>query len=163
MNKNRLVLSLLIVLAMFAFGCAAGGSIQKTSAMVTPLESFKTVTINVSNKDDMTQEEMSSLKAAIAGELSKSGKWSAAAADGEINLNVTVTSISRVSTAGRLMFGGLAGRAGLKADVVVTKANGEKMTEYSVEGKSGGGTVFAGGTGTAIEETAKQIVAGMKS
>jgi len=69
-----------------------------------------------------------------------------------------VTDVRGVSGLSRFLFGAMAGRASIRADVqLVELATGEKIGAFSIEGKSSGGTVFAGTTSQALEKTGEGV------
>ena len=72
-------------------------------------------------------------------------------------VRVKITSLKDVGSTERLMLGALAGRASISADVEVYDRTGAFIGGMTAEGKSSGGTIFAGTTKEAIELAAGQI------
>lgn len=159
MKKAVRHLVLAIVLALFAaaMGCASSSSVSNAMKPTADLTSFKTVAVKVENRTDASADEQKLLKEQIEKKLRESGKWQAVEV-GEITVTATITDISRVGGASRLLLGAFAGRAGTKADVLVAQKTGAIITTFSVEGKSGGGSTFSGGTDQSIEKAAEKIV-----
>jgi hypothetical protein len=75
-----------------------------------------------------------------------------------VQLNATITELSRVGSGTRLLLGALAGQASVKVDVELKDTTGKILGKFTASGKSSGGTIFAGTTDQALEEAAKEIV-----
>ena len=75
-----------------------------------------------------------------------------------------ITYMKRLTKTARIMLGAMAGRAGVAVHVQLEDGlSGESLGEADIEGKSSGGTIFAGGTEQAFEEAANQIAEFVKN
>ncbi len=151
---------MLVVVAMVCFGCASG-SISGASKPTVDLGTFRTASVAVDAAGDVTAEETAELKQAITKCLQEDGKW-APVASGDLQINVHIVELSRVSTAARLLVGAFAGKSKCKATVSLTDAKGNVVSSFCVEGQSGG-TGWSGGTGTAIDDAGRLVVEYLKT
>ena len=164
---RRKVFSKIIVVIFIAglMGCASTSSINSTLTPAVPLDSFKTISVSVQTKVEDSEKETQTFKNILISELKKKNKWELV--DGstqtQINLTATITNLNKVSTAGRLFAGALAGRASVDVDVMLKDAKGNMISQFSVNGKSSGGTIFAGTTDQALEKAGEQIAAFMEN
>lgn len=156
--KQFLALSILPA-ALFTIGCAsAGGTIKQTIEPAVPLNSYDSLRVNVESKVEMDEEEKNGLEIMVLKKIKTEGEWKISD-NGQLLINITVTDISRVSQAARVLVGAFAGRAMTRAEVTVTDtASGKTINQFIAEGKSSGGSVMAGTTDESIDELAKQIV-----
>jgi len=158
------IVGLLPILA----GCASSGVVMganPTAANAAVTYDFVqvTVTSTLANAD----REIQLLNALVITGLQQTGRFghvTSSYAPDMTGMGLKVTAEIRelrgVSEAGRIWFGGLAGRARLLVHVTVTDIkSGAPVETFDAEGKSSGGTVFAGTTDQAIQRTAEQIVA----
>ena len=84
--------------------------------------------------------------------------------DKVILLKGKITYMKRLTKAARIMLGAMAGRAGVAVNIhLVDAVTGNTLGEADIEGKSSGGTIFAGGTDQAFEEAAQQIAEFIKN
>ena len=151
-----------LVFVVFASGCAAGSQIRET---VPPegLGKYKVVFVDVSTDDPDNREAVAQLKTSIVGKLSalscfENYETGSEPAKADLRLSAKVTGVRGVTGLGRFLFGAMAGKASVRADVqLVELATGEKVGAFSIEGKSSGGTVFAGTTTQAIEKTGEGV------
>jgi hypothetical protein len=155
MFRNYLVLFFVV---LFVVSCASQGGIQPTMELQKPPGSFKTLVVEVKTDLPDRQGEVKELKEKIVQKLVEKGLNERINEHGDLKIDVKIIDVSGVSTAGRLMFGALAGRATVKATVDLndTKEN-KKVGSFVVEGKSSGGSIFAGTTSQALEMAAEQI------
>src|SRR5271157_1500150 len=93
-----------IVLAMLL---CASGSITGATKPTADLSTFKTVAVTVKGADDIKNEEKKELKDDIVKLLQEEVVW-IPAEKGDLSINVSVTEMSRVSTAARLLVGAFA-------------------------------------------------------
>ena len=78
--------------------------------------------------------------------------------DQVVILKGQITYMKRVTKATRIMFGAMAGRAGVAVDIQLLDASTKNILgEANVQGTSTGGSIFAGGTEEAFENAAQQI------
>ena len=84
--------------------------------------------------------------------------------DKVILLKGRITYMKRLTKTARIMLGAMAGRAGVAVNIhLVDAVTGDTLGEADIEGKSSGGTIFAGGTEQAFEEAAEQIAEFIKN
>jgi Domain of unknown function (DUF4410) len=78
--------------------------------------------------------------------------------DRVVMLKGRITYMKRVTKTTRIMFGAMAGRAGVGVDIQLVDATTKTILgEANIQGTSSGGSVFAGGTEEAFENAAQQI------
>jgi len=154
MTIKKFSVAVLLFVVSVCYG-GASGSITGATKPTVDLGTFKTVAVTVKSVGDVKDEERSELKDDIVKCLQEDGKW-IPAERGDLTINVTVTEMSRVSAAARLLSGVFAGKAKCKADISLIDAKGAVVSSFSVEGQSGG-TGLSGGTGTAIRDVARLI------
>ncbi len=154
--RKVVLMCAVVALVVFSFGCVGGGSVSGAVKPTADLTSFKTVGVKITTTDDMKPEEMEDLRTELGKALEKTGKWSLAE-NGELTISINVTSISRVSTLGRIALGVFAGRAKTEAEVVMTNRAGTVVAKFNAEAKSGG-TAYSGGTGASLRNLAEVIV-----
>lgn len=81
-----------------------------------------------------------------------------------VRLKGRITYIKRLTKTARIMLGAMAGRAGVAVHIQLEDGiSGAILGEADIEGKSSGGTIFAGGTEQAFEEAASQIAEFIKN
>jgi len=154
MTIKKSIMAVLLFVVAVCYGCASG-SITGATRPTVDLGTFKTVAVTVKSVGDVKDEESRELKEDIVKCLQEDGKW-IPAETGHLTINVTMTEMSRVSTAARLLVGAFAGKAKCKADISLIDAKGTVVSSFSVEGQSGG-TGLSGGTGSAISDAARLI------
>lgn len=155
---NRL---LILAVALLLSACAASGSIQVTSSVPASIDSAKSGAVDVATSVAGKTETADALQKAIISQLlSKNVFKSVTATDqSDYLLKVNVVDVKEVSQGARIMLGALAGKAGITAQVdVLDRRNGTVTGSMVAKGQSSGGTVFAGTTQEAIDQTATQIV-----
>jgi hypothetical protein len=139
-------------------GCAASSARNVAVPAANPLGTFKTVAINVDSSVPDSSEEAKQLNKFIVAAFWQKGRWQVTDPPAEVQLNATITELSRVGSGTRLLLGALAGQASVKVDVELKDTTGKILGKFTASGKSSGGTVFAGTTDQALEEAAKEIV-----
>jgi hypothetical protein len=160
----------LLVLAVLC-GCASTGSIKQTQGVTTKLSTYKVVKIETSSAVPDSMPELTQLETSLIAQLRDAVIFqkvflqaSAPELAADLNLKVNINDLKRVGVASRLILGGLAGRATVSVDVtLVDIASGNTLGSFTAEGKSSGGTAFAGLTPQAIDQVAAQIVAQIKT
>jgi Domain of unknown function (DUF4410) len=154
---------ILCLLALAPLVSCAGASMVVREPIRFSLEQYPRATLEVDSRvaTDVA-EELKLLKAYLVTELQR-GKavelveGGAEAGDGCLRVHATVTHINKVSSSARLWGGALAGKASLTVDLAFSDgANGGTLGSVEVTGKSGS-TGMAGGTNSAVRETAKKI------
>lgn len=156
-----IVVILLATLAMVLGGCAASSSVKNDMKSTVPLSTFSSLEVKVNADTPIADcdKEKEALRGMIIAKLQTAGKWSIAK-NGQAEIDATIVEIKRVSAAARVMLGAMAGQASTSVNVIVKeKTTGNIINKFSVEGKSSGGTVFAGGTDQSVEKAAEQITA----
>jgi hypothetical protein len=152
-----------VIFAAGLFGCASSSKVNNAMTPTVSLDNFKTLSISVQTKVEDSADEAKSFKEILTSELKKKNKWEVL--DGntqcQLELSAMITDLNKVGGASRIFLGALAGRASVDVDVMVKDANGKVISKFSVNGKSSGGTIFAGTTNQALEKAAEQIVAFM--
>jgi len=153
-------LSLLSICLFFIYSCASTSSIQPTGNTFSKgiLDNYKTIKFEVSTVLSDRQDEVKELQQKIIEKIKEKGLESKLSENPDLKVLIKITDVKGVSTAGRLMFGALAGRATVQAQVELIDTNKGKIGELQAEGKSSGGTIFAGTTSQALEKLADQIV-----
>jgi hypothetical protein len=152
----------IVVAAIFMaglWGCASTSSVNSTIAPTVPLDNFKTVSVNVQTKVEDSEKEAQTFKDILISGLKKKNKLEVV--DGnqqtQLNLTATIIKLNKVGGAARIFLGALAGQASV--DVMLKDAKGNVISQFAVNGKSSGGTIFAGTTDQAFEKAAEQIMA----
>ncbi len=156
-----------IALVLIASGCASTGKITaiKTAGLVEP-DRYKILTIHVYSEDKKASSQVSALESQLRQDLRNRGRFETVYFSDEkqeksadLKLDVKLLKVRRVSSLSRVMFGAFAGRAKLVAQVQIADLNTQaEVASFEVEGKSSGGTVFAGTTDQAVQQVSKQIV-----
>jgi len=163
---RRKVFSIIaVIFALSLWGCASTGTVSTAIAPTVPLDNFKTLSVNVQTKVENSEKEAQAFKEILIAELKKNNRWKVAdnPHQSQLELSATITNMKKVGTTARLIGGALAGRASVDVDVVLKDTNGNLITQFSVEGKSSGGTIFAGTTNQALEKAAEQIAVFMEN
>jgi len=145
--------------------CAARGTIKESDPPARSLAAYQTVRVTVTSEEDVGGSNTLVL-AKLATRLRQSGLFSrvisseASEERTDLELRCRVVDLRKVSQTERALIGALAGRArvGMEVDVVDARTN-EKIGGLVAEGKSSGGTAFAGRTAQAAEQLADQVVA----
>ncbi len=166
-RKGVLGFTLTIIGLIFLASCSPV-SMVKNNVIIKPtkLSAFKTITVNVSSKIKKkdTNKLVKELKNQIVADLNKEKLFKVLNSGGELKLNVEITEVKQVSGAARLLLGVFAGKAKIytKCAIIDTNTN-EVLRKFEAEGKSSGGSIFAGTTNQAVREISKSIVNYLKS
>jgi hypothetical protein len=162
LKKTKLFLTCsLLICFIFLFGCASTGTIQSVGDNAPEkgiLSNYNAIKFEVSTSLPDRQDEVKELQQKIIEKAKEKGLESKLSENPNLKVLIKITDVRGVSTAGRILFGGLAGRATVKAQVELIDTVKGKIGELEAEGKSSGGTVFAGTTSQALERLAEQIV-----
>ena len=152
--------SLFICFVLFFLGCATG-AIRETASPLVRFSKYQSICVIVSASDPEWSWEASSLKGVLISKLDESkmfGNITTNASSADLQLNVFIVGVKRVSESARMMVGAMAGRAGINTEVKLYDVqSGDCIASFDAYGRSSGGTAFAGTTGQAIEQVADQI------
>lgn len=161
--KHRVIFIFIVILLE---GCASKGTITATTPMTLKLSTYKTILFNISSQVLGSSEEIVQLESMTVAKLREkvlfdkvfSGS-SSPDAQADLRLNAKIIQLKRVSPGARAMVGAMAGRAGVDVEVELFDLKESKsMGTFIAQGRSSGGTVFAGTTPQAVERAAEQIV-----
>lgn len=161
---RRILFNIAVVLFISGLlGCASTSSVKSTVSPTISLDSFKTLSVSVQTKVEDSEKEAQNFKEILISELKKKNKWEIVDSNpqNQLELSATITDLKKVGGGARLLLGALAGQASVDVDVVLKDSKGNVISQFSVNGKSSGGTIFAGGTDQAFEKASEQIVAFM--
>ena len=147
-------------------GCASRGAITETTPMTLKLSTYKTMLFSVSSQVAGSSEEVVQLEAVTIAKLREKGLFdkvisgsSSPDAQADLRLDAKIIQLKRVSPGARAMVGAMAGRAGIDVEVELFDLKESKsIGTFIAQGRSSGGTVFAGTTPQAVERAAEQIV-----
>jgi hypothetical protein len=156
----------LILLGGIATGCASTGVTKIQKPPVTRIGGSSSLAVNVSSQVPGAEDVVAQLESTIVGQLRARQMfervYSAAASAGqpaELALVVTVTKIRRVDAGSRSLLGALAGQGEVIVQVdLVNGHNSALLASATIEGKTSGGTIFAGTTPQAAERVTEQVV-----
>lgn len=144
--------------------CASRGVMINTTPTEVSLAEYRSLWVSVSsetaNEDEMSMladEVVRMLKSkSIFEQVSGSGD---SAAPLDLHLQLYIVDVMRVSMQDRAFAGALPGKAKILIDgELIDTATQQKIGNFRVEGKSSGGSVFAGDTGQAILRASEMIV-----
>jgi len=167
MNTSHIWRHSLVILIILCFtGCASTGGLHTKTPVTVKLANYRTILLYVSSQVPESSGETIQLGSIITDRLHNKGLFEkvlvASTSPGcraDLELNAEIVELKRVSPGARICLGALTGRAGVVVDVALTDMNtGTMIGSFRAEGKSSGGTVFAGTTIQAIECAAEQIV-----
>ena len=166
--KNIIVA--LLTAIVFA-GCASTGTVVTTQAPTIRIGDYKTIDILTSSSIPETGEEIVLLESEIQAKLHEAGLFEAvfihadsSELKSDLMLKANITTLNRVDRGTRLILGALAGQASISIDVKLSeKSSGKDIGTFTTEGKSSGGSIFAGTTPQAIDRAVEQIVEFVKN
>ena len=158
--------ALFLLVLLLLGGCASKGAIRTTTPLAVKLSNYKTIMVNVSSQGPGLSEEIVQLETMTITKLREKGLFdkviagsSSPDAPTDLRLNARIVELKRVSSGARVMVGAFAGRAGIDIDVELTDMRtGKGIGTFMAQGRSSGGTVFAGTTPQAVERAVEQIV-----
>ena len=165
--RTRVVSTGVFLLASIALiGCASGGTTTAVQPLTASLgSSYKTVLVDVSTSVPDTNSDAQALENEIITELRKNTSFTkvisatgAPDAKVDLRLKAKIVDMKKVSAGKRVMLGGLAGRGRVKVDTdLVDGKSGKVLGSFTSEGKTSGGTAFAGTTEQALRRAAEEI------
>lgn len=164
--KSMAFLNLFIVLLISLAGCASGGSTHFSQALDSSLSGYNTVVVAVKSNVANTDALVMQIEGAILAALKNQGKFSKVsssiivnATDMVLKITVTITEVRDVNTFDRVMLGALAGQGKMYADVELAESpSGKILAKGLIEGKTSGGSIFAGTTPEAADRVAEEVV-----
>jgi len=167
MKQLKWLMVLITILFLVSqIGCASAGVLQVTTPMTVKLANYKTMLLDVSSQVLGLEEEVIQLESMTIVKLKEKGLFEKVVAGSaspdastDLRLNAKIVELRKVSAGSRAMWGAFSGRAGIVIDVgLIDMKTGKPIGAFKAEGKSSGGTVFAGTTSQAIERAVEQIV-----
>lgn len=164
-NSRKFFLVICMTMAaLFMQDCASTSRIIETTPVRSRLSAYQSLLLVVESDVEYAEEQMDQLKGALMSYFQESERFKRvsmvkdAGAAFDLELHVKIIELHKVSQGERMMGGAFAGRAKLSAEVVLLESRtGQKVGEVVVEGKSSGGTIFAGGT----DQSVKRVVDGI--
>lgn len=161
--------SMVVVLGWLLFsvyGCASQGRVVQASAIRSPLAEYASIVISIRALEEKYEPDARVLEEKVLLGLKRRSLFQevllstdAKATAVPLWLGGTIENARRVSGVARVMFGMFAGRAKFTVAVALRDARqGKSLGDFTVEGKSSGGSIFAGGTDQASEKVSEQIV-----
>jgi hypothetical protein len=162
MKYMRLVFA--VFLLMVFVGCASGGVMIDTVPSKVKLSSYSSLWVSIAS-ETASAEEMDMLADMVVQKLRSSNTFKELSGPGEnsapldLQLKLFIVDIRRVSLEDRATAGALPGKAKVLVDgELIDTASGGQIGSFRVEGKSSGGSVFAGDTQQAIIRASEMIV-----
>ena len=143
--------------------CAASGEIRVANPMSVNMRGYQLVGLMVQAANPADEAEARMLGDWLMQQLPPAGirlvdHRLRPDVPADVGIAIAVLQVRRVTQTERILVGGLAGRAGLVTHVrVVEIATRRVLGEATIEGKSSGGTVFAGTTEQAVREAGSAI------
>lgn len=155
---------IIIVVAFLLNGCASSGIIRSSTPMTESLSNYKAVMVKASSELSDSSEEVGQLEKLVIDKLREQNKFevitqSSSSGGSELQLNLKLVQLVKVSTSRRLMLGAGAGRAlaSIIGELIDAKT-GKSVGKFEIEGQSSEGSIFAGTTSQAIERASEQII-----
>ena len=153
----------------FGTGCASTGKSVVREPMNVKFGQFKSATVEVSSTMEKPPEKlnefMAQLESRIIAKLREEKSFEriypAAATDSpsELRLVLMITGVRDIDNFNRVMWGAFAGQANTRAKFEVRKKETDQLLgSVDIEGKSSGGSVFAGTTTQAVDRVADEVV-----
>ncbi len=152
--------SILILFLLIISGCAPQTRVQMESSFA--LRPDRVIAVGVESKNPEYIKEAEKIEIILLEKLKNSNLFSDIRKDkkdADIFIRVNITEVVRVSSADRLLFGAMAGRAKIAGNIFIENSrSGETIGKFYIESISSGGTVLAGTTEDVIEQFANQLV-----
>jgi len=163
LRKTSGIVALIAIMALG--GCSSAGSMVVTTPVERSLARYPSLLVTIKADIEDAEQETADLQSRLMDLLIEESIFKRVAVAREegitydLLLKVRIVELRRVNQSERFIAGALAGRAKLIAELDLQDARtGKMLGQAQVEGKSGGGTVFAGGTDQAVQKAAEQIV-----
>lgn len=154
-----------LALGLGAVSCSASGSLEETVAISRPLSDYSILKLSVTTEDVEDADGIALVEAKLGAGLSREGIFDRVLAsdvdlaEPDLLLHAHIMNLRRVSSTARAVGGALVGRGALEIQVeLIDLATGESIGELTAEGKSSGGTVFAGTTTQGIEQAVDRVI-----
>lgn len=154
------------VLLCLAVGCASTGQMNVKTPLTRNLSTYKTLQVQLSPAprgwhdlaEQLRRDVVDGLRAETRfNVISFSAEPSAVEAD--MLVKISLQEVREVTSQDRMMTGAFAGRGAVVADVdVVERQSGQILGSATMEGKTSGGSIFAGTTPEAIKRVSEKIV-----
>ncbi len=153
-----------VFVMVFLASCASKGVMINITPSEVKLSSYKSLWVSVSsetaNEDEMrmlVDEVVKKLKSTTMFEQISGLEDSATPLD--LHLKLNIVDVIRVSMQDRAFAGAIPGKAKILVDgELIDTASGNSVGSFRVEGKSSGGSVFAGDTRQAILRASEMII-----
>lgn len=146
-------------------GCVSKGAVSLTTPITANLSTYKTMLLNISSQFPGSYEEIVQQNMIIADALKKRLFDRVIAgslfpdAQADLRLDAKITALKKVSPGERFWGGAMAGRAGVDVEVELFDLRKNKsIGAFFAQGRSSGGTIFAGTTSQAVRRAAEKIV-----
>jgi uncharacterized protein DUF4410 len=165
----QILLASCSILLLLVTGCASTGKSTMRQPFSVKLGQFKSATVEVKSEVPTAPERMDEfmvqLESRIIAKLrarkafEKIYPHSASDSQSDLQILLIITRVRNVDNMDRLMWGAIAGQAKTQATVEVWEhATGNLLGAGDIEGKSSGGSVFAGTTPEAVDRVADEVV-----
>ena len=128
-----------------------------------PIGKYSVLQLDLRCSEPDADEFLTQLRGALIAQLSERGLFksyvtTADVDNADLRLTGVITGVRRVGTASRVLFGAMAGKAKMHIVVDLEDIKAQRnIAQFSVEGKSSGGSVAAGTTPEAVDIAAKGI------
>ena len=153
---------LVFIVGLFFSGCAGGSSSNEIMAF-QPVDGIdKTVMVVVYSENERAQKRIPEVENALVSGLNLRGTFKRAATDletSDFTLEVEILDTKNVGDSSRVMLGALAGRAKITLRAkFFERGNETPLGIIETQGKSSGGTVFAGTNDQAAQNAVQEIL-----
>jgi len=162
MNYFRVITIVLLFVLLSA--CASQGVMINTTPTEVRLSQYRSLWVSVSS-ETANEDEMRMLADEVVRKLKSISMFEQVSGPGDsaapqdLHLQLNIVDVIRVSMQDRAFAGALPGKAKILVDgELIDTATQQKIGNFRVEGKSSGGSVFAGDTGQAILRASEMIV-----
>jgi len=165
MKYKNLLYTVAIIYTLFMInGCASNGALHLLQPLEVNLTGYESMVVSISSnfpgneKSQLESLIISKLRAKQLFEKVYSGE-AAPNTDKALQMKGVIIEIKKVDAGSRMMLGALAGQARVLVNVSLIDLTANKIIgEFNAEGKSSGGSIFAGTTSQALDQAADQIV-----
>ncbi len=168
-SKGIIAIKCVIVCILTIFilgGCASTGTIYLIKPITVKLVKYKTILINIESEVPDASFEISQIEIRTITALKEKGLFEKVFlgsvypdASADLELNLKIVELHKVSHAARALTGAFAGRAKVIVEAELIDLNTrETISAFKTEGESSSGSVTAGLTEQAIQRAVEQIV-----